>query len=219
MGAQAFADNRGLASGDCPSVASPPHARLYFAAFFARAGHRWRTRRDVQVNKHDLVFLKHFAQVIAGLFAVMVLLIIGAWWVYASLPPHENPAHEAQVDARLLPVGDSYAGETGRAALAAAQAAAQAAAASQVAYEGTLDGSVIYAKLCGACHEAGVGGAPQLLRSAWDARIAQGADQLVLHATQGYQGPAGIMPAKGGNPSLTDEQVAATVKWMVDNLK
>jgi cytochrome c5 len=171
------------------------------------------------VNKHDLVFLKHFAQVIAGLFAVMVLLIIGAWWVYAGIPREENPAHTAQVDARLLPVGDSYAGDTGRAALAAAQAAAAAAAASQVAYDGTLDGSVIYGKLCGACHESGVGGAPQLLQSAWTARLAQGSDQLVLHATQGFQGAAGIMPAKGGNPSLTDEQVAVTVKWMIDNLK
>jgi cytochrome c5 len=171
------------------------------------------------VNKHDLVFLKHFAQVIAGLFAVMVLLIIGAWWVYANIPREENPAHTAQVDARLLPVGDSYAGETGRAALAAAQAAAKAAAASQVAYEGTLDGGVIYAKLCGACHESGAGGAPQLVQAAWSARIAQGSDQLVLHATQGFQGAAGIMPAKGGNPALTDEQVAVTVKWMIDNLK
>jgi cytochrome c5 len=178
-----------------------------------------RIRRDVQVNKHDLVFLKHFAQVIAGLFVVMVLLIAGAWWVYASLPKHENPAHTAQVDARLLPVGDSYAGETGRAALAAAQAAAKAAAATQVAYDGTLDGSVIYAKLCGACHESGAGGAPQLVRAAWDERIAQGTEQLVLHATQGFQGKAGLMPAKGGNPSLTDEQVAVTVKWMIDNLR
>ena len=171
------------------------------------------------MNKHDLVFLKHFAQVIAGLFAVMVLLIIGASWVYYSLPGEENPAYAAQVEARLLPVSDSYAGETGRAALAAAQAAAQAAAASQVAYEGTLDGSVIYGKLCSACHASGAGGAPKLEHAAWDARIAQGAEKMVQHATQGFQGTAGIMPAKGGNPALTDEQVAATVKWMIDNIK
>lgn len=171
------------------------------------------------MNKHDLVFLKHFAQVIAGLFAVMVLLIIGATWVYSSLPKEENPAHTAQVDSRLLPVSDSYAGETGRAALAQAQAAAAAAAASQVAYEGTLDGSVIYGKLCSACHGSGAGGAPKLEHAFWDARIAQGAEKLIAHATQGFQGQSGVMPAKGGNPALTDEQVAATVKWMIDNVK
>ena len=171
------------------------------------------------MNKHDLVFLKHFAQVIAGLFAVMVLLIIGASWVYFSLPKEESKTHAAQVAARLAPVSDSYAGETGRAALAAAQAAAKAAAASQVAYEGTLDGSVIYGKLCSACHASGAGGAPKLEHAAWDARIAQGNDTLVKHAVEGFQGAAGLMPAKGGNPALTDEQVAATVKWMIENIK
>jgi len=28
-----------------------------------------------------------------------------------------------------------------------------------------------------------------------------------------------LMPAKGGNPSLTDAQVKATVEWMVSQVK
>jgi cytochrome c5 len=44
-------------------------------------------------------------------------------------------------------------------------------------------------------------------------------DTLLKHAIEGFTGNAGIMPPKGGNPSLTDEQVQATVQWMVDNLK
>ncbi|MBW8367343.1 MAG: cytochrome c5 family protein, partial [Arenimonas sp.] len=86
-------------------------------------------------------------------------------------------------------------------------------------YVGTLDGAVIYAALWGAAHTAGAGGAPKMERAAWTARIAQGADLMHKHAIEGYQGAAGIMPAKGGNPALTDEQVIATVDWMVDNLK
>ena len=78
---------------------------------------------------------------------------------------------------------------------------------------------MIYGKLCSACHASGAGGAPKLEHAAWDARIAQGNDTLVKHAVEGFQGAAGLMPAQGGNPALTDEQVAATVKWMIENIK
>ena len=44
-------------------------------------------------------------------------------------------------------------------------------------------------------------------------------DTLHKHAIEGYTGSAGLMPAKGGNPALTDEQVIASVDWMIDNLK
>jgi cytochrome c5 len=64
-----------------------------------------------------------------------------------------------------------------------------------------------------------VGGAPKLEKSAWADRIKQGIETLDKHALEGFKGAAGQMPARGGNPALTDEQVKATVKWMVDNLK
>ena len=68
-------------------------------------------------------------------------------------------------------------------------------------------------------HGSGVAGAPRLVRADWSARIAQGADTLHRHAIEGFTGNAGFMPAKGGNPALTDEQVIATVDWMVGNLQ
>ena len=52
--------------------------------------------------------------------------------------------------------------------------------------------------------------------------MAQGLDTLVKHAIEGYSGPDGkgaLMPAKGGNPSLTDAQVKATVEWMLTQVK
>ena len=122
-------------------------------------------------------------------------------------------------DLPLLPMqAVAIAVDLSPAMLAQAEAARQAAA-SQVAYGGTTDGSVIYGNLCSACHTAGVAGAPKLEQAAWSSRIGQGMDTLVKHAIEGFQGQAGIMPARGGNPSLTDEQVAATVQWMVDELK
>ena len=102
----------------------------------------------------------------------------------------------------------------------AQQAAALAKAASQVAYGGTKDGKVIFDNLCTACHTTGVGMAPTLDHSHWDKRIAQGKDTLYKHAIEGYTGPdGGIMPPKGGNPALTEEQIHATVDWMLGNLK
>lgn len=171
------------------------------------------------MNKTDLIFLKHFAMVIGGLMLLTLVLIIGARWIYSGHLPEPSAISATKTAERIAPVAGVYAGETGQAAMAAAKAAAAVAALAQVAYEGTLDGSVIYGKLCSACHTSGAGGAPQLTKALWAPRVAQGLDTLVTHATNGYQGQAGIMPARGGNPSLNDEQVKATVQWMVDNLK
>jgi cytochrome c5 len=171
------------------------------------------------VRNQDLTFLKHFTLVIVFLMAVTAVLIFFANIMHSFLPQETSPVAEQKTVERIRPVGQVYAGETGAAAMAAAAEAARAAAASQVAYGGTTDGAVIYNNLCGSCHTAGVAGAPKLDKAAWNARLARGMDTLVRHAVEGYQGEAGLMPARGGNPALTDEQVAASVQWMVDNLK
>ncbi len=170
------------------------------------------------MNKTDLTFLKHFAMVIGGLVLLTLVLIAGAYWIYSGHQPEPSKIAASRTAARIAPVGDVFAGETGLAAMAAAKAAAEAAAKAQVAYDGTLDGAVIYEKLCSACHKTGAGGAPMLTKALWASRITQGTDALVLHAIQGYQGEAGVMPARGGNPSLSDEQVRASVEWMLGNL-
>lgn len=189
------------------------------------------------MTKQDSVFLKHFVQLILGLMAFAVVLMFVAHALHdrfygesaaaAGVPDDQlNPiqrervaAHRAEVDARLAPVATVHAGDTGRAAILAAEEAAKLAMAGQVAYGGTLDGSVIYQNLCSACHNSGAGGAPMLTKEVWAPRVAQGLDLLVKHATEGYQGAAGIMPAKGGNPALTDEQVKATVEFMVGKVQ
>src|SRR5688500_18738671 len=157
--------------------------------------------------------------VLGFLALVTIGLILLAQHFNGVLPREEHPSVTARTEARIAPVGAVYAGASGAAAQAAAAAAAAEAAASQVAYDGTLDGSVIYQNLCGGCHTAGVGGAPKLVGAEWTARIAQGMDVLHQHAIEGYQGQSGFMPPKGGNPALTDEQVVATVDWMVGNLQ
>jgi cytochrome c5 len=168
------------------------------------------------VRNHDLVFLKHFSQVIAVLFGIMVVLILIGLYLNGRKVIEPNPIAEARTVERIRPLGAVYAGETGAAAAAAAaQAAAQAAASGGAPYGGTLDGAVIYQNLCSACHANGAGGAPAPTAAAWAPRIAQGRDVLLKHAIEGFQGQAGIMPARGGNARLTDEQMTAVVDYMI----
>ena len=172
------------------------------------------------MRNHDLVFLKHFSQLIALLVSITIALILLGMYINGLKPPEPNPVAEAATVARIQPIGAAFAGATGAAAQAAASQAAAEAAKGQVAYAGTLDGSVIFGNLCTGCHTAGVAKAPKLEKAAWTARIAQGIETLHAHAIAGYNGPdGGVMPARGGNPALTDEQVKATVDWMLTQLK
>lgn len=173
------------------------------------------------MSDSDRAFLRQFGKMIIMLIVVALILGGLALGIYSQIPAEHNPDILQQTQARLKPVGGVYAGDTGRAAMQAEQAAAAKAAASQVAYGGTTDGKTIYGKLCTTCHTAGVAGAPKLgSKSAWAPRIAQGIDTLIKHAINGYTGPDGNhMPAKGGNPALTKQQITNTVKWMVKQAK
>ena len=63
------------------------------------------------------------------------------------------------------------------------------------------------------CHAAGLMAAPKFGDNAqWEPRIAQGYDTLVSHAVKGIRN----MPAKGGNPALSDAEVAGAVKYMAN---
>ena len=172
------------------------------------------------MRNYDLDFLKKFSLVIAFLTVVTVGLILLANHLQGAIPQEVSVQAAKRQAERIAPAGAVYAGATGAAQQAAAVAAAAAAAASQVAYGGTTDGSVIFGNLCTGCHTSGAGGAPTMDKTQWTSRIAQGADTLHRHAIEGYTGPdGGVMPPKGGNPALTDEQVIATVDWMLQNLK
>ncbi len=171
------------------------------------------------MRNYDLEFLKKFSLVIGFLMLVTLGLIVAAHFINQAIPPEVNPDVAKRTQERIAPVGAVYAGTTGAAAQQAAQAAAAAAAASQVAYGGTTDGSVIFNNLCTGCHTSGAGGAPTMDKAHWGERIAKGKDTLHKHAIEGFTGSTGVMPPKGGNPALTDEQVSATVDWMLSNLK
>jgi cytochrome c oxidase subunit 2 len=74
------------------------------------------------------------------------------------------------------------------------------------------DGKGTYEQICQACHAAGLAGAPRTGdKAAWAPRIARGEATLMQNALKGIR----MMPPKGGNPGLSDQQVRAAVAYMV----
>lgn len=81
-------------------------------------------------------------------------------------------------------------------------------------------GEHIYKSTCSMCHASGAAGAPILGSAAdWGPRVAQGKETLYTHALQGFTGAKGVMPAKGANASLKDDDVKAAVDYMVSKAK
>jgi cytochrome c5 len=173
------------------------------------------------VRTTDLAFLKRFSMVIAFLFLVMLGLILFAHHLNGKVEYPTDPASQQRLQDRIGPVGAVYAGATGAAAQASAAAAATAALTANVPFGGRTDGAEIFNNgPCTGCHTAGVGGAPKLDGAGIGARAsAQGVEELIKKATAGFTGTTGTMPAKGGNPALTDDQIKAVVEYMVAQSK
>jgi len=150
------------------------------------------------------------------------LLTILAVLALAACGKGEDSAQstvEKAVD-QVAETAESAADQAAAGAEAAADAAQQAAteveAAAATASADLATGEAVYKKTCMACHAMGVAGAPKLGDSAdWEPRIAQGMDVLYDHSINGYTGKKGMMPPKGGNLSLSDENTRAAVDYMV----
>jgi cytochrome c5 len=120
----------------------------------------------------------------------------------------------------LALIGGCSKGEQAQ-AVASAAPAQPAAATAQAAPQGDNGkGEHVYKGTCAMCHGTGAGGAPMFKsKEEWGPRIAQGLDTLHTHALQGFSGAKGTMPAKGGNVSLSDDDVKSAVDYMASMAK
>ena len=76
-----------------------------------------------------------------------------------------------------------------------------------------VDGKAVFEANCKACHGGLIPGAPAVgKKEDWAPRIKQGKDTLHKHALEGFNS----MPAKGGNGSLSDDEVKAAVDYMAN---
>lgn len=113
---------------------------------------------------------------------------------------------EQEIIDRIKPVGEvCLEGEECAAATAAPASAGPAEARSA---------EKIYNTSCFACHGAGIAGAPKLGDpGVWASRVANGFDAMVSNAINGIN----AMPPRGTCMDCSDEEIQATVQYMVDN--
>jgi len=137
--------------------------------------------------------------VLGGLIAPTIVLVLIAklfMGVEATHIADADPAiADAQVEERIKPV------------------AVVEVAAVEAGPHVDKSGEEVVTAVCAACHSVGALGSPKVGdKAAWGPRIAQGYETLIKHAIEGIRS----MPARGGNPALTDGEIANAVAHMAN---
>ena len=158
---------------------------------------------------------------------VSIILVIGAvlmLFIFLLVGHHQYVPDQVRLDrGALLGIGSSVAERIKPVAqvnVASAETQREPVKNAAAAPPPGRDGQQVYQATCFACHGAGIAGAPKLGdKSQWAKHIAKGLDTLYASAVNGVQGSAGAMPAKGGNPALSNAEVRAAVDYMVGRSK
>ena len=124
----------------------------------------------------------------------------------------------ASAGVEVVAAGDAESAAVAEPAAKDAKVSEQAAVVEEVdvaSVVSTAEGESTYKAACFACHDTGVANAPIIGdKVAWSARLELGMTALHNVALNGDPAKP-TMPAKGGNPSLSDEAVKAAVDHMV----
>jgi len=158
--------------------------------------------------------------VLAFILPVVIIVMLAQIATSGKSRPDDSAAAEEAVAKRLKPAGevvvDPNAPPPAPAAPVAVAAAPVGAPAAAAPAGDAGKGKGVYDTSCAACHTAGVAGAPKTGdKAAWAARLKAGNSALVAAAIKGK----GAMPPKGGNMSLSDDDVKAAVEYMLSTSK
>ena len=140
--------------------------------------------------------------VVIGSLVVGIIIIVAATTKYNFGQSNDNKVVKQDSQEDMKPVAE-------------VAVAAEVAVDSESKKESSnsLLGDKIVKANCAMCHTTGLMGSPKIGDvEQWAPRIAQGKDLLIKNAINGIR----MMPAKGGNAKLTDEEVAAAVISMAN---
>lgn len=157
----------------------------------------------------DKVFIRNVSIVIVVLIVFTFSIAFLALNVGFKDEEGNNPSRVTTTEERIRPVADVYTGEAGAAAIEAA--AVTSVSEMKVAFDGSLDGEMMYTSVCSVCHATGAAGAPIPGSPVMVERAGKGADALTQSALNGLN----AMPPRGGRADLSDEQVRVIVEYMI----
>jgi cytochrome c5 len=131
--------------------------------------------------------------ILAFLIPIVLISIIASLATH-SIEPSAKVASDEAIAKRLKPVGQVVVAEGSDT-------------------PGQRTGKQVVEAVCSACHATGALNAPRIGdTAAWGALIKEGHQHLTENAIKGIR----QMPPKGGNPQLTDDEVARAVAFMAN---
>lgn len=157
----------------------------------------------------DKVFIKNLSIVLVLLIVFTVSIAFLARDIGFKDDSSKNPSRVTTAEERIKPVADVFMGEAGAAAIQ--EAAASSETEIKVAFDGSLDGEMMYGSVCSVCHATGAAGAPIPGSALMIERAGKGLDTLTQNAVNGLN----AMPPRGGRADLSDEQVRVIVEYMI----
>ncbi len=146
--------------------------------------------------------------IMAVLGVVVLVVVINSTMQSAIKGGASGDMSEAAIAERVAPVGQV---NTGAPIVAETPAPAAPAAPAE-----PRSGETVYKSACFACHDSGAAGAPKLGdAAAWGPRAATGIDALLNSAINGKN----AMPPRGTCGNCTDDELKATIEYMLENSK
>ncbi len=150
-------------------------------------------------QQHDKTFLISFLAVLGVLGGITIAIMLIAAWI---TPEPDGSEALKRIEERIRPMAQVV---TDPSVLMKAATPAEARA--------PYSGAEVVARACNACHQSGVLAAPKIGDAgAWGKRkAALGLDGLVKSAIVGK----GAMPARGGDATLSDAEIRASIVHML----